>query len=82
METQCKLTPPTRSRPTEETTPLPPSEVEAPSDVEVASTQAEAAPYDIGEWRGRELVDRDGERIGKLEEIYSTPRLKSRSSGQ
>ena len=54
----------------EETTPLPPSEVEAPSDVEVASTQAEAAPYDIGEWRGRELVDRDGERIGKLEEIY------------
>ena len=25
---------------------------------------------DIGEWRGKELVDRDGERIGKLEDVY------------
>jgi PRC-barrel domain len=25
---------------------------------------------DIGEWHGKELVDRDGERIGKLEDVY------------
>jgi len=25
---------------------------------------------DIAQWRGKELVDRDGERIGKLEEVY------------
>ena len=25
---------------------------------------------DIGEWHGKELVDRNGERIGKLEDVY------------
>ena len=25
---------------------------------------------EIAEWRGRDLVDRDGERIGKLEDVY------------
>ena len=25
---------------------------------------------DIGEWHGKELVDRDGQRIGKLEDVY------------
>jgi uncharacterized protein YrrD len=25
---------------------------------------------DIGEWHGKTLVDRDGERIGKLEDVY------------
>ena len=25
---------------------------------------------DIGEWHGKALVDRDGERIGKLEDVY------------
>ena len=25
---------------------------------------------DIGEWHGKQLVDRDGERIGKLEDVY------------
>jgi len=25
---------------------------------------------DIGEWHGKEMVDRDGERIGKLEDVY------------
>jgi len=25
---------------------------------------------DIGEWHGKELVDRNGQRIGKLEEVY------------
>jgi hypothetical protein len=54
----------------DETTTLPPSDVEAPSDAEVTASNAEVALYDIGEWRGRELVDRNGERIGKLEEVY------------
>jgi hypothetical protein len=42
----------------------------APSDAAVAATDAEVIHHDIGEWRGRELVDRNGERIGKLEEVY------------
>src|SRR5690348_18475293 len=25
---------------------------------------------DIGEWHGKTLIDRDGERIGKLEDVY------------
>ena len=25
---------------------------------------------DIGEWHGKELVDRNGQRIGKLEDVY------------
>ena len=25
---------------------------------------------DIGEWQGKDLVDRNGERIGKLEDVY------------
>ncbi len=54
----------------EETTTPPPSDVEAPSDAEVAASDGEVAVYDIGEWRGRELVDRNGERIGKLEDVY------------
>jgi hypothetical protein len=24
----------------------------------------------IGEWHGKDLVDRDGEKIGKLEDVY------------
>jgi sporulation protein YlmC with PRC-barrel domain len=24
----------------------------------------------IGEWQGKDLVDRDGEKIGKLEDVY------------
>ena len=41
-----------------------------PSDAEVAATGAEVIHHDIGEWRGRELIDLTGERIGKLEEVY------------
>ena len=25
---------------------------------------------DIGEWHGKTLIDRDGERIGKLQDVY------------
>jgi hypothetical protein len=28
------------------------------------------ASQDIGEWHGKELVDRNGQRIGKLEDVY------------
>ena len=35
-----------------------------------AETEATIMHRDIAEWHGMELVDRDGERIGKLEEIY------------
>jgi len=37
-------------------------------------TEAEADPTvtyrDFSEWHGKDLVDRDGERIGKLEDVY------------
>lgn len=29
-----------------------------------------AGHQDLGQWRGRELLDRDGDRIGKLEDVY------------
>jgi uncharacterized protein YrrD len=29
-----------------------------------------AQHQDIGEWHGKKLVDRDGEKIGKLEDVY------------
>jgi PRC-barrel domain len=37
-----------------------------------ASREATRMAYhqDIGEWHGKTLVDRDGERIGKLEDVY------------
>jgi uncharacterized protein YrrD len=37
---------------------------------EAAATETTVMHRDIAEWRGRELLDRDGEPIGKLEEIY------------
>lgn len=27
-------------------------------------------PEDISEWRGKDLLDRDGDKIGKLEDVY------------
>ena len=39
-------------------------------DSEVATTETTVMHKDIAEWHGRELVDRDGERLGKLEEVY------------
>ena len=26
--------------------------------------------YNVAEWRGKMLIDRDGEKIGKLQEVY------------
>lgn len=37
---------------------------------EVATTEQTITHRDIAEWHGRELVDRNGERIGRLEDVY------------
>jgi uncharacterized protein YrrD len=39
-------------------------------DSEVEATETTVMHRDIAEWQGRDLVDCDGERIGKLEEVY------------
>ena len=39
-------------------------------DEEAAATESTVMHREIAEWHGRDLVDRDGERIGKLEEVY------------
>ncbi len=42
----------------------------APQAEPVSTTETAVAHRDLAEWQGRDLVDRDGERIGKLDEIY------------
>jgi hypothetical protein len=37
---------------------------------EATATEPAVMHKEIAEWHGRDLVDRDGERIGKLEEVY------------
>ena len=37
---------------------------------EAAATEPAVMHREIAEWRGRDLVDSQGERIGKLEEVY------------
>jgi uncharacterized protein YrrD len=39
-------------------------------DSEAAATETTILHRDIADWHGKELVDRDGEQIGKLEEVY------------
>src|SRR5512133_815835 len=39
-------------------------------DPEAAATAPAVMHREIAEWRGRDLVDRDGERIGRLEDVY------------
>jgi hypothetical protein len=39
-------------------------------DPEAATTEPAVMHREIAEWRGRDLVDRAGERIGKLEDVY------------
>jgi hypothetical protein len=47
---------------------------ESPPEANTNATEAETDPTvahrDFSEWHGKDLVDRDGERIGKLEDIY------------
>jgi uncharacterized protein YrrD len=47
-------------------TPLPAS----PSDASSKETETTVTHRDIAEWHGKQLVDRDGEKIGKLEDVY------------
>ena len=52
-----------------------PDQTESPdeSHMDVETSNAVAPPVtlrDLAEWRGRDLVDRDGTRIGPLEEVY------------
>ncbi len=54
---------------TTETTVVPtvqPGPVPAPSTVEDTT----AMHHDLAQWRGKRLIDRDGEKIGKLESVY------------
>jgi hypothetical protein len=48
--------------------------VDAPEAPEANATEAEPDPTvahrDFSEWHGKDLVDRHGERIGKLEDVY------------
>ncbi len=41
-----------------------------PAVPEVATTKSTVTHRSLAEWHGKELVDKDGERIGKLEEVY------------
>jgi len=43
-----------------------PALAEGPS----TETGATVAHQDLSEWRGRDLIDRNGQRIGKLEDLY------------
>jgi uncharacterized protein YrrD len=47
---------------------------ESAPEVNANQTEAEADPTvayrDLSDWNGKDLVDRDGERIGKLEDVY------------
>jgi hypothetical protein len=46
---------------------------ESTPETDAAAATTEAPPVmhrDLGEWRGRDLIDRNGERIGKLEDVY------------
>jgi uncharacterized protein YrrD len=47
-------------------TPVPAS----PTDASSKETETTVTHRDIAEWHGKELVDRDGEKIGKLEDVY------------
>jgi sporulation protein YlmC with PRC-barrel domain len=40
------------------------------ADPAVTTTEPTVAHREIAEWHGRELIDCDGERIGKLEDVY------------
>ena len=37
---------------------------------DAATEDERAATYNVAEWRGKMLIDRDGEKIGKLQEVY------------
>jgi hypothetical protein len=66
METdhQMEGTDPDSSEPGGAPTPDPPHPDEAPGETRVVTIR------DFTEWRGKDLIDGTGERIGKLEDVY------------
>ena len=65
----------TEASPSPSETDLPKEEVavdapEATANATEAETDPTVAYRDFSEWQGKDLVDRDGERIGKLEDVY------------
>ena len=59
---------PVESTPIEST--AKPSKSAPPADAAVTTTEPTITHRNISEWHGRDLVDRDGERIGRLEDVY------------
>ena len=49
---------------------VPAVQAEAPPTAEAVTTEATVTHRSLAEWHGKELVDKDGERIGKLEDVY------------
>jgi len=47
-----------------------PSSSVLPADAPATTTESTVTHRNISEWQGRDLVDRDGERIGRLEDVY------------
>lgn len=43
---------------------------DTPADASSTEAEATVGHQDLSAWRGRELLDRDGERIGTLEDVY------------
>jgi uncharacterized protein YrrD len=39
-------------------------------DVDTVSSESASAKWTAGEWLGKSILDRDGERIGKLRDVY------------
>jgi len=55
------------------TTETPPSDEPGAESARVPSTEESVTPVlhqDLSAWRGRDLVDRNGERIGALQDVY------------
>src|ERR1051325_5585944 len=48
----------------------PENDPEANANATEAETDPAVAHRDFSEWHGKDLVDRDGERIGRLEDVY------------
>lgn len=43
---------------------------DTPADASGTETEAPVGHQDLSAWRGKEILDRDGERIGTLEDVY------------
>lgn len=42
----------------------------SPSEAPTAAAETTVTHRDLAEWHGKQLIDRNGERIGKLEDVY------------